>query len=114
MTQSGLSTKSKSLVQFSDKLRDLRYAIRQVREVTRKTAQSDRHSAIYNLAHILANASDGVFSSAESGLISVLSSDPQSHAGAAEAYGFERYFDLAKTSDADGGDDRTDHAALHP
>jgi len=107
LTQSGLSTKSKSLVQLSDKLRELRFAIRRVREVTGQTAQRDRHSAIYNLAHMLANASDSVFSTAESGLISMLSGDPESHAGNADAYGFERYRELASIPAAD-------HASLNP
>lgn len=91
MNQSGLTSRNKSLVQLGDRFRDLRFAIRKVREITRKTAESDRRSAVYDLAYLMANASNGVFSSAESGLISVLNIDPESHAGQAEAHSFERY-----------------------
>jgi len=91
VNQSSLTSRNKSLVQLGDRFRDLRFAIRKVKEITRKTAESDRRSAVYDLAYLMANASNGVFSSAESGLISVLNIDPESHSGQAEAHSFERY-----------------------
>lgn len=106
MNQSSLTSRNKSLVQLGDRFRDLRFAIRKVKEITRKTAESDRRSAVYDLAYLMANASNGVFSSAESGLISVLNIDSESHSGQAEAHSFKRYLV------GDGGGTTADEKAL--
>jgi len=75
-------------------LRDLRYAVRKAKELSKQPDEENRQSAIYNLAYVLANASNEFLSTAESGLISMLSAEPDSHFGHANAFGFERYFDL--------------------
>ncbi len=95
---SGLSTKNKSLVQIGDKFRELRFAIRRVKELARHSDTNDRRVAIFELAYLLANASNSFLNTAETSLISMLSAETESHLGNARAYGIERYFGLTDQS----------------
>ena len=98
----GLSTKDRSLVQISDKYRDLRFAVRRVTELPLHGDGHERESAIYNMAHALANVSNRFLNTAESGLITILGVDLGSHKGHAPAYGFDRYFELGASDPARG------------
>jgi len=87
-----LSARDRSRMLLSDKLRDLRFTARRVAELPRQADEHDRGSAIYNMANALANVSNRFLNTAESGLISMLASEPEHHQGLAPAYGFDRYF----------------------
>lgn len=90
---------------LSDKLRDLRFAVRRVADLPRQANEHDRKSAIYNMADALANVSNRFLNTAESGLISMLSTEPEHHHGLAPAYGFDRYFALPGANGRTSGGD---------
>jgi len=108
----GLSARDRSLVQISDKLRDLRFAVRRVADLPRHGGDvHDRESAIFNMANTLANVSNRFLNTAESGLISILSTEPENHSGQAPAYGFDRYVGTLGSVAAPGGE-RTDGVGI--
>jgi len=90
----GFAPSSRSILQLGDRFRDLRFVFRRITRTSRDAPEAERHSSIYSLAFTLANASNGFLTSAESRVLSFLSSEPEGHDGRAAAYGFDRYLEL--------------------
>jgi len=97
----GFASQRRSILQLGDRFRDARFVFRRLTRVPGETEEQERHSTIYSLAFALANASNGFLTSAESRLLSFLSSEPEGHDGRAAAYGFERYLELGNVLPSD-------------